>query len=172
MTTQGANMELIVEGKGTFVGKHQGRLRVTRDRETIAEAPLIHLKQVLIVDGGVSISSDAIRACCEEGIPIHFLSHNGTPIAGLYAAGLTGTVLTRRAQLLAYENATGVALAKAFVAGKLENQANLLRYMAKYRKETEPALYEEMMLIAIEMRDYLHELEQLKGETIEAIREQ
>ncbi len=165
-------MELIVEGKGTFVGKHQGRLRVTRERETLTEAPLIHLKQVLIVDGGVSISSDAIRACCEEGIPIHFLSHTGTPIAGLYAAGLTGTVLTRRAQLLAYENATGVVLAKAFVAGKLENQANLLRYMAKYRKETDSALHDEMMLVAIEMRDYLHELEQLRAEHIATIREQ
>jgi len=165
-------MELIVEGKGSFIGKHQGRLRVTREQKTVTEAPLIHLTQVLIVDTGVSISSDAIRACCEEGIPIHFLSYNGTPIAGIYAAGLTGTVLTRRAQLLAYENATGVALAKAFVAGKLENQANLLRYMAKYRKETDPALHDEMMLIAIEMRDYLHELEQLQAERIETIREQ
>jgi CRISP-associated protein Cas1 len=164
-------MELIVEGKGSFIGKHQGRLRVSREQKTVTEAPLIHLQQVLIVDTGVSISSDAIRACCEEGIPIHFLSQNGTPIAGVYAAGLTGTVLTRRAQLLAYENATGVALAKAFVAGKLENQANLLRYMAKYRKETDSALHDEMMLIAIEMRDYLHELEQLQGSSIEILRE-
>lgn len=165
-------MELIVEGRGTFLGKHQGRLRVTREQKTVEEVPLIHLKQVLIIDSGVSISSDVVRVCSEEGIPIHFLSSRGQPIAGLYSAGLTGTVLTRRAQLLAYENHTGVTLAKAFVAGKLDNQANLLRYMAKYRKETDPALYEEMMLIAIEMRDYLHELEQLKGETIEAIREQ
>ena len=165
-------MELIVEGRGTFLGKHQGRLRVTREQKTIEEVPLIHLKQVLIIDSGVSISSDVVRVCSEEGIPIHFLTSRGQPVAGIYAAGLTGTVLTRRAQLLAYENATGVTLAKAFVAGKLENQANLLRYMAKYRKETDAVLYEEMMLIAIEMRDYLHELEQLKGETIEGMREQ
>jgi len=65
-----------------------------------------------------------------------------------------------------------VALAKAFVTGKLENHANLLRYMAKYRKETDLALHEEMMLVAIEMRDYLYELEQLKGEKIESMREQ
>jgi len=58
------------------------------------------------------------------------------------------------------------------VQGKLENQANLLRYMAKYRKETEPALHEEMMLVALEMRDYLYELEQLQADKIEDIREQ
>ncbi len=165
-------MELIVEGQGSFIRKHQGRLRVTREQKTVTEVPLIHLDQVIVVDSGVAISSDVIRVCSEEGIPIHFLSSRGNAIATLYSAGLTGTVLTRRAQLLAYENSTGVILAKAFVAGKLENQANLLRYMAKYRKETDHALYEEMMLVAIEMRDHLHELEQLKAEKIETLREQ
>ncbi|MFL5586065.1 MAG: CRISPR-associated endonuclease Cas1 [Ktedonobacteraceae bacterium] len=165
-------MELIVEGRGTFLSKHQGRLRVTREKTMVAEVPIIHLDQVLIIDNGIAISSDVVRVCSEEGIPIHFLSGRGNAFASLYSAGLTGTVLTRRAQLLAYENAVGVTLAKAFVQGKLENQANLLRYMAKYRKETEPALHEEMMLVALEMRDYLYELEQLQADKIEDIREQ
>lgn len=165
-------MELIVEGRGTFLSKHQGRLRVTREKTMVAEVPIIHLDQVLIIDNGIAISSDVVRVCSEEGIPIHFLSGRGSAFASLYSAGLTGTVLTRRAQLLAYENAVGVTLAKAFVQGKLENQANLLRYMAKYRKETEPALHEEMMLVALEMRDYLYELEQLQADKIEDIREQ
>ena len=65
-------MELVVEGKGSFVGKHQGRLRVTCQQKTVTEVPLIHLKQVIIVAGGVGISSDVIRTCSEEGIPIHF----------------------------------------------------------------------------------------------------
>jgi CRISPR-associated protein Cas1 len=65
-----------------------------------------------------------------------------------------------------------VTLARAFITGKLENQANLLRYMAKYRKETNPDLYTEMTLVAVEMRDFLYELEQLKGATISEIREQ
>src|SRR5689334_20724222 len=165
-------MELIVEGRGTFLGKHQGRLRVTREQKTVTEVPLIHLERVLVIDSGVAVSSDVIRVCSEEGIPIHFLGSHGNAIASLYSAGLTGTVLTRRSQLLAYENASGVALAKAFIAGKLENSANLLRYMAKYRKETEPTLHEEMMLVAIEMRDYLHELEQTRADRVEDIREQ
>src|SRR5205085_3034745 len=145
-------MELIVEGKGLFFGKHQGRLRVTKEKQTLTEVPLIHLEQVIIVDSGVAISSDVVRACSEEGIPIYFLGQRGDAVASLYSAGLTGTVLTRRAQLQAYESAVGVTLARLFVAGKLENQANLLRYMAKYRKETDAELYKEMTLVAVEMR--------------------
>ena len=164
-------MELVVEGKGAFIGKHQGRLRVTREQKTVTEVPLIHLKQVMIIDSGVSLSSDVVRVCSEEGIPIHFLDSRGTVLASFYSAGLTGTVLTRRAQLLAYETVVGVKLAKAFVQGKLENQANLLRYMAKYRKETDPSLYEELMLVALEMRDYLYELENLQEEKVDPLRE-
>ncbi len=70
-------MELIVEGRGTFLGKHQGRLRVTREQKTVTEVPLIHLDQVIIVSTGVAISSDVIRVCSEEGIPIHFLEWPG-----------------------------------------------------------------------------------------------
>ncbi len=165
-------MELIVEGKGSFIGKHQGRIRVTRAQKMVTEVPLIHLKQVIIVDSGVGISSDVIRICSEEGIPIHFLSGRGSAIASLYSAGLTGTVMTRRAQLLAYEHNIGVKAAKAFITGKLENQANLLRYMAKYRKETNIALHQELMLVALEMRDFIHELEQLHAEKVGDIREQ
>jgi CRISPR-associated protein Cas1 len=165
-------MDLLVEGKGSFVGKHQGRVRVTREQKTVMEVPLIHLQTILVLDRGVSISSDVVQTCSEEGIPIHFLDARGNALASLYSAGLTGTVLTRRAQLLAYESNTGIAVAKACIRGKLENQANLLRYMAKYRKETDPALHEEMMLVALEMRDYQHELETLQGERIEQLREQ
>src|SRR5213080_2230320 len=95
-------MELIVEGKGPFVGKHQGRLRVSRAQKKMTEVLIIHLDQVIIVDSSVAISSDVIRVCSEEGIPIHFLGRSGRAVASLYSAGLTGTVITRRAQLLAY----------------------------------------------------------------------
>ena len=110
-------MDLIVQEYGAFIAKHQRRLRVLKERERLCEAPLLHLTQVIISGKGVSISSDAIRACSEEGIPIHFVSGSGTPYGSLYSAGLTGTVLTRRAQLRAYDTAAGVILARAFTSG-------------------------------------------------------
>ena len=164
-------MDLIVEGRGSFVGKHQGRLRVSREGKSVIEAPLIHLEHVLIVGNGVTISSDAVQTCTEEGIPIHFLSALGYVQAGIYAAGLTGTVLSRRAQLAAYDSPRGLALAVAYVRGKLENCINLLRYVGKYRKEANPVVFQEITLVAAELRDALAELEGLGGECIEDVRE-
>src|SRR5437660_4999932 len=128
-------MDLIVEGKGLFIGKHQGRICIYRQQKAIQETPLIHLKQIIVVDSGVGISSDVVRVCSEEGIPIHFISRRGETLAGLYATGLNGTILTRRAQLLAYTTPVGVAVSKAIVRGKIANQASLLRYCANARKE-------------------------------------
>lgn len=164
-------MHLFVSEKGAFIGKHQGRLRVTREKERLQELPIIHLDQVLIGGGGVTLSSDVVRTCSEEGIPIHFLSSTGTPYASLYSAGLTGTVLTRRAQLRAYDGPKGVELARAFTLGKLENQANLLRYTAKYRKTSDPAVYELLTIAALEVVDSLRAVRTLKGETVDELRE-
>ncbi len=165
-------MDLIVEGKGLFLGKHQGRLRLSREGKTVSEAPIMHLQQVIIVDTGVAISSDVVQACAEEGIPIHFLSAGGRSLAGLYSAGLTGTVLTRRAQLGAFEDERGLALAMAFVKGKIENQRALIRYIGKYRKEADPALFEELTLVAAELGDHLAEAEALKAKHIADVRDQ
>jgi len=163
-------MDLFVEGQGSFVGKHQGRIRVTREQKLVVEVAVMKIEQIVLVGNGVTISSDVIRVCCEEGIPVHYLHRNGQAVAGVYSAGLVGTVRTRRAQLQAYEHSLGVQVAKACVIGKLRNQAQLLRYMAKYRKETVPELAKEMQLVALEMVDYIQEVEQIQGGTLETVR--
>lgn len=153
---------LVVDQFGAFVSKHSERLRVTVKKETIAEAPLLFLQQVLVSGRGVSVSSDAVEACCERGIPIYFLSGRGEPYAALYAAGLGGTVLTRRAQLAAYGDDRAIVLACAFAFGKISSQANLLRYVGKYRKATDPAVYRELRHGAAEVLDHLEELRHLR----------
>lgn len=152
---------LLVEQDGTFIGKHGERLRILRKGELLAERPVHGLEHVLIVASGVSLSAEAIRLCTEQGIPISFVSRSGTPYAKLVAPGLTGTVQTRRQQLLAYDDARGVRLAQAFARGKLLNQAALLKYMAKYRQRTAPEHYE----VAREAAYRLEHLATLVAET-------
>jgi CRISPR-associated protein Cas1 len=152
---------LVIDQYGAFLGKHSERLIVTKGEEKLAQAPLLHLESVVIANRGVSLSAEAVRECTERGIPIHFISGTGTPYASLYSAGLTGTVATRRAQLEAYNDSRGLRLALALVTGKLQNQSNLLKYMAKYRKETDEALFKEMRLRATEVLDELIEVDRI-----------
>lgn len=162
---------LVADQFGSHIGKYSERLKVTQKGETVEQAPLLHLETVTILSRGVSISADAIEACCERGIPVHFLDSQGAPYATLYAAGLTGTVITRREQMRAYDDERGVQAGLAFAEGKIQNQSITLRYLAKTRKET--AAGEELLVAAAEIADNLARLAPLRaGQTIDAIRDQ
>jgi CRISPR/Cas system-associated endonuclease Cas1 len=76
--TATAGTHLIVEQYGAFVARRSERLRVSVKGEVVAERPLHGLEQLVIASGGVSLSSDAIRACAEEGVQIQFLSSTGS----------------------------------------------------------------------------------------------
>ena len=104
-------MTLIVDQFGAYVGKHSERLQVKCKGELLVEAPLLTLDNVLVIGKGISISADALALCAEHGVPVHCVSSRGEPYAALYAAGLGGTVQTRRAQYAAYHDARGAALA-------------------------------------------------------------
>jgi CRISPR-associated protein Cas1 len=163
---------LIVEEYGSFIGKKSERLSVTCQGEKKVEAPLLHLETVLVGGRGVSVSSDAVAACVEAGIPIHFLDAHGHPVGSLYSAALTATVQTRRAQLAARDGSKGLHFARALATAKIRNQANLLKYMSKYRKERQPDVYEEVRLLADEVLDHLAEIERWQGNNVDECRGQ
>ncbi len=162
---------LVVDEYGSFISKKQGRLRVTVKKEKRQEAPLMHLETVLISGHGVSFSADAVAACAEQGIPIHIIDRRGAPVASMYASALIGTVQTRRAQLLAYTETCGLETARALALGKIRNQAALLKYIAKYRKEREPTLYAQLREAATATLEHEQELLRLHGGCIDDVRE-
>ncbi len=163
-------MQLILDQYGSYLGLKSERLQVRQGRDTLQEAPLIHVDSVLLLGRGLSLSTDAIRICAEQGIPIHILTSTGHPVATLHAATLTGTVQTRRHQLLAYTDARGVHLAKAFAQGKCLNQATLLKYTAKYRKTRAPDLYRTLRDAAIEIQTLADEIATLEAATVDDLR--
>ncbi len=161
---------LLVEQFGCYIGKHSERIRVMHKDSQLAEMPLMNLEQILVLSGGVSLSSDAIRACAENAIPITFLSRGGRVYARVLSAEVGGTVKTRREQLLAFLDARGVHLAKAFAIGKMRNQAILLKYISKYRKQTDEAAFRIARFSATEIEVLADEAQRLAGENVDAIR--
>ncbi len=160
--------ELLVNEFGSFLGLHSERLQLSRKGQTLLEAPLMKLSHVLILSAGVSLSSNLIRECCLRGVPITFLDSRGEPYATLLSPDLTGTVRTRREQLLAYGDERGLHLARAFARGKLGNQINLLRYSAKYRRARDPELFERVREHWLRIEEIGRELEALQGTVDEA----
>lgn len=161
--------ELVADKPGTTVGKFSARLRISRKGEVLQEVPLVELKQVFVTSSGVSFSSDALEECARRGIPVYFLDFAGRVYATFTPCGADGggTVRTRREQLLAYTDARGLALAKAFAGGKICNQLTLLRYMTKSRENstTWQATWTKLETLT-------QQLQKLAGPNIEAVRPQ
>lgn len=162
--------EIFADAFGSHIGKHSERLVYTKGKTVLAQAPLMHLQQVIIASRGVSISADAIAECCERGIPIFFLTSIGEPVASLYAPGLGGTVLTRRAQLTSYHDGRGAAVGLAIAAAKINNQAATLKYVAKSRKDSDPALYDLLRDAAIETASQADKLNGLRDMSLDDLR--
>ncbi len=161
---------LNVDTFGSHIGKYSERLKVTHKEGVLEQVPLLHLQSILITSRGVSISADAVEACCERGIPIHYIDPTGYVYASVMSNGLNGMALTRRAQLYAYESPLGAQFACAVAEGKILNQAVTLKYIAKNRAEGSPDVFEELRLASDEVLDHTATIAQFKGGALDDIR--
>ncbi|RJX17299.1 MAG: CRISPR-associated endonuclease Cas1 [Ammonifex sp.] len=162
--------EVFIVNFGTSLGKKSERLVIKEQGKVVEEIPFQDVSSLTIATRGVSLSSDVVRECIEHGIQINFLTSSGKPYAKVTSPQLSGTVITRREQILAYTDARGTALAVAFIEGKLKNQANVLKYFAKYRRAADPALYRELEARLKRMEGIRAELGGLTGTTVDELR--
>lgn len=126
--------ELVLNTPGSFLAKTSERVVVRQERRNVCEVPSFRLTGITIASRGIALSADVIDHCAEKDIPLLFLSPQGKLIATLAApdssAGATGLL-----QLQAlHAGGPAIETAKRFVLGKICNQANLMKYVAKYRK--------------------------------------
>lgn len=159
---------VMVDDYGRFVGKKSERLVVSQKGKVIEEVPFRDLKEVTIASSGVSISTDALAGCIEFGVTVNFLTSGGKPYAIVMSPELNGTVITRREQLKAYDDHRGVHLAKCFVKGKVSNQASLVKYLAKHRRDKD--IYGDLMDRAASISSLEKDADLVAGDTVDECR--
>jgi CRISPR-associated protein Cas1 len=136
-------MAVHVSGWGASIGKKSERLVLRKKGESpvLWQVPLERVQEVNLSASGVSISSDALAELADRGIRVSLLAANGRPVAQINSPNLTATVAIRRAQLEALSTDRGLRLGVAIAAGKLLNQARLLKYFAKSLRAEQPGLF-------------------------------
>ncbi len=135
---------IVVDQFGAFLGRESGRLQVRQKKKTTEEYPFFKIERIVIASPGVSLSASLIQECVKHGIALDFLGYGGRPYARLSSPELSGTVKTRREQILAYTDVRGLEFARMLVKGKLGNQVSILKYFAKYRKERDKETYSQI----------------------------
>ncbi len=117
---------VYVAEQGTVVGVSGERLSIRRPEGDPVSVRLLDVSQVSLY-GNVQVTAQALRALAERGIPIFHHTYGG------WLAAVTSGVLSHNAQLrceqyrLADHAQRALNIARAIVAGKLQNQRTLLR---------------------------------------------
>jgi CRISPR-associated protein Cas1 len=142
---------LYLTTSGTFVNRDHLTLQVevplypadlpteerTRDKATDwrkVSIPIHHLES-LCAFGPVTITPPALDLCWEHGVAVHFLSEWGYLQARLTGVADTSVTL-RRAQFRAADvPARCAAMARAIIAGKLQNSRNSILRAAREAEE-------------------------------------
>lgn len=138
-------MSVFLDDFGLYLSKKRNRFCIKKkDSAEVKEIVADDVESIICCSSGVSFSSSALELAVENNIQVVFAKYRGWPYAVLMPASLTGSVRARREQFLAYNDERSVILAKKFIAGKLVNQANFLKLMAKNRRQTDSKLSEKL----------------------------
>jgi CRISPR-associated protein Cas1 len=135
----GEFMKIFLDDFGIFLGRKRNRFIVKKEGE-VKEIVADDVDSIICCSSGVAFSASALNLAVQNNIQVVFARYSGWPYAVLMPASMTGSVRARREQFTAFNDERGFILAKKFIAGKLANQANLLKLMAKNRRQSDPAL--------------------------------
>jgi CRISPR-associated protein Cas1 len=136
-------MKIFLDDFGIFLGRKRNRFAIKKKGE-VKEIVSDEVDSIICCSSGVTISASALALAVKNNIQVVFARHSGWPYAVIMPASMTGSVRARREQFIAYNDERGFTLAKKFVYGKLLNQANLLKLMAKNRRQIDPELSERL----------------------------
>jgi CRISPR-associated protein Cas1 len=164
-------MKIFLDDFGIFLGRKRNRFVVKRqDRkdEFVAD----DVDSIICTSKGVALSTSALNLAVEHNIQVVFAKYSGWPYAILMPTTMTGSVRARREQFLAYNDERGFMLAKSFIVGKLMNQANFLKLLAKNRKPTDPVLAEKIYEAGRAVGDIVTRMDTVKMDKVDEKRQE
>src|SRR5439155_51969 len=81
----------------------------------VYQFPFFRIHEIVVASRGVSLSTDLLEELCTRGVRLSLLDSTGKPYAMLTSPMLSATVQARREQILAFNDARGLAFARAIV---------------------------------------------------------
>jgi len=161
---------IFLDDFGIFLGRKRNRFVIKKGNER-HEFLADDVENIICTCKGVTFSASALNLAINRNVQVVFANYGGWPYAVLMPTTMTGSVRARREQFSAYKDKRGFTLAKGFVKGKLKNQANLLKLMAKNRKQRDPNVAEKLYKAGRNIDQVYLRLEKEEGVNIDEKRQ-
>jgi CRISP-associated protein Cas1 len=156
---------VYVTQEDAFLGRVDERLRITAEKKTLLDVPLLKVDGIVIL-GRANFSPSLASELLERHIPMSFLTSTGRFI-GRLEPEMTKNIFVRAAQWKAIDNPNiTLPLVRAFVRGKLKNFRNsLLRDQREHPEvELQPAIEQIQWAIdALPAKDSVDSLRGVEG---------
>lgn len=120
-------LPVYVQAQGGTISKRGDALHVTVPDEPAVSVRMIDASS-LAVFGHVQLTTQALRALCDEGVPVTFHASSGW-LVGVLNGGLghKNVLLRVRQHAVAADGVRSLAIARRMAEGKILNQRTLLR---------------------------------------------
>ena len=118
-------MPLYVQAQGARISKSSDCLHVKSGEET-QKIRLIDVSQVTIL-GNIQITTQAIRALCEAGIPICYLTYGGWFVGMTHGLSHKNVEIRMLQHKRSSELQFSIAIARSIVFGKIKNCITMLK---------------------------------------------
>ncbi len=122
---------LYVQEQGAYIRKQNENIKVTKQRDTVANAKLIELSHVCLF-GNVQISTQTIQEFFKRNIPLVYFSYGGWFLGMLQGIPHKNVALRQCQYHCAESPSICLELAKQFVKSKILNCRTLLRRNSKH----------------------------------------
>lgn len=152
------SVDVIVVRKGSQLGVSKDKLVISTYGKPKREVPADKLKNLIISTEGVSITSNAVKLCCEKKISLNFVDFLGKPY-GVLLSHNSPYFSVSTMQTEAASGSKGKITAKNIVKGKVRNQIAVLRYFIKNKEDAD----DEKKFIESEISKMEKNLDSLSG---------
>ena len=131
-----ASSVLYVSQFGAYLGMSKNSITVKVKGKVLAKMPKKQCEQIIIAGKAISLSSNMVYLCADEGIAVDFVDGRDRPFASLLSAKNAYPKMALM-QLELIQKNLSLPLAKAFIRGKSKNQLNYLKYLDRYHNDVE-----------------------------------
>lgn len=146
--------ELLITQPGVSLHRNGERLVVRREGKRQAEIPLALIRGVTLLTTAVSISAEFMAEAAARGIRLSIHGTDGRPMVRSGPPDLPDFAISEL-QIRLSSSPDCHLLARQFVAGKIRNQINLLKYLNKHKTRRNAAAAGEAVLQALETMEPL-----------------
>lgn len=127
-------MNLYITEQGATLSASLGRLRVTKDNQTLADIPLNQVKQIILL-GHIHLTTRLIHHCLKNGVDVCYCSQQGKYKGRLVPEDKWHVGLRQMQYNRLSDSEFALRQARNIVLGKLRNQSALLQRFSPRREE-------------------------------------